>query len=541
MSGCAEYALFSFKLLAISLLLVKAPWAWSDLFTPGHNHIYAVGYALIFWMTIICFGIIPFLGKGYIRILLVTLIIPAYAVDQMFVDITGAHLELSTVRLVWLERHSGFEGLSWYVMHFVRNCLWVVGVAIIVALPPPSSQMLRLRWSGVPLSAFAAISIIIPYTKGGTQYFPLPFSLPIMFAMAASTNLPTNTIAEVQYEGPIKPPAKHIVFIVDESVRGDALEINESLAHNTPFLVSHKDQLINFGVAVSGANCSFLSRTMLRFGFRSDHFQESDFGPGVTSLKRPIGPPIWKYARQAGYRTIMINGWEEEKTFIALELPSIEYFSVTDELPYNRDGRIAERILRLVKEDVPSFIYVNKFGAHFPYEADFPPDYDKSRVSLQGEYNAAADGSTELLRAYNNALRWSVDGFFERLLSGLDKRNVLIIYTSDHGQSLMDGGQRVSHCSTRNTQVGEGLVPVIVSTGIPDLAVRLRKSATDAYGQASHFEIFPTMLLAMGYDEQWVGEQYGPSLLDVPVNRHRRFIFTDSFDLFGAFRWLQVD
>src|SRR5262249_22046720 len=158
----------------------------------------------------------------------------------------------------------------------------------------------------------------------------------------------------------------------------------------------------------------------------------------------------------------------------------------------------------------------------------FPPDYDKSPVSLQGEYNAAADGSAGLLRAYNNALLWSVDGFFEKLFSRLDKQNVFIIYTSDHGQS----GQRMSHCSTRNAHVGEGLVPLIVSTGIQDLAVRLRKSATHAYGQATHFEIFPTLLLAMGYDEQWVRERYGPSLLDIPANRHRQFIFTSSFDLF---------
>jgi glucan phosphoethanolaminetransferase (alkaline phosphatase superfamily) len=236
----------------------------------------------------------------------------------------------------------------------------------------------------------------------------------------------------------------------------------------------------------------------------------------------------------------MINGRAEEKTFIALELPLIEYFSETHGPPYNRDDRIAERILQLLKLDIPSFIYVNKFGTHFPYEADFPPDYDKSRVSLQGEYSAA-DGSAGLLRAYNNALRWSVDGFFEKLFSRLDKQNVFVIYTSDHGQSLLEGGQKISHCSMRNTQVGEGLVPLLVSTGIQDLAVRVRKSATHAYGRATHFEIFPTLLLAMGYDEQWVRERYGPSLLDIPTNRHRQFIFTNSYDLFGGFRWLQVD
>src|SRR5262245_11627368 len=105
-------------------------------------------------------------------------------------------------------------------MYFVRNCLWIGGVAIIIALPPTPSWVFRLRWSGIPLSALAIISIIIPYTKGGTQYFPPPFSLPIMFAMTASTNLRTNKIAEVEYDGPTQPPAKHVVFIVDESRAG---------------------------------------------------------------------------------------------------------------------------------------------------------------------------------------------------------------------------------------------------------------------------------------------------------------------------------
>jgi glucan phosphoethanolaminetransferase (alkaline phosphatase superfamily) len=237
----------------------------------------------------------------------------------------------------------------------------------------------------------------------------------------------------------------------------------------------------------------------------------------------------------------MINGREEEKTYIAAELPMIEYFPEMSEPPYTRDGLIAERLLQLLKQDAPSFIYVNKFGAHFPYEADFPPDYDQSHVSPEGEYSVGADSRVDSLRAYNNALRWSVDGFFQKLFSRLDKQNVFIVYTSDHGQSLMEGGQKMSHCSTKDTQVGEGLVPLIVSTGIQDLAVRVRKSATHRYGQATHFEIFPTLLLAMGYDEQWVSERYGPSLLDIPAHRHRRFISTSGLDLFEAFRWLQVD
>jgi hypothetical protein len=87
------------------LTACQGPWAYGDLFTPVHDRPFAyVVYALVFWTALII-GIIPFLGNAYFRILLVTLIVVAYGADQMFQDITGGgHLDLSMLKIVWLER-----------------------------------------------------------------------------------------------------------------------------------------------------------------------------------------------------------------------------------------------------------------------------------------------------------------------------------------------------------------------------------------------------------------------------------------------------
>ena len=53
------------------------------------------------------------------------------------------------------------------------------------------------------------------------------------------------------------------------------------------------------------------------------------------------------------------------------------------------------------------------------------------------------------------ALRWSVDGFFERILPQAIRDDVLIIYTSDHGQALFDGGYDTQHCSL-GTRIADG-------------------------------------------------------------------------------------
>ena len=56
-------------------------------------------------------------------------------------------------------------------------------------------------------------------------------------------------------------------MIMDESVRGDYVSLNDAAHNTTPYLKA-TDNLVNFGVAISGANCSDISRTIFRFGMR---------------------------------------------------------------------------------------------------------------------------------------------------------------------------------------------------------------------------------------------------------------------------------
>ena len=116
---------------------------------------------------------------------------------------------------------------------------------------------------------------------------------------------------------------------------------------------------------------------------------------------------------------------------------------------------------------------------------------------------------------YPNAIAWSVDEFFRNLLPAVDLSKTLIVYTSDHGQSLLPG--HFTHCSTTPTvPLGEAYVPLFAITSVPEFKQRLEKGAARGFGRFSHFEVFPTLLLAMGYDAGWVNRTYGPSLMDSP-------------------------
>jgi hypothetical protein len=81
---------------------------------------------------------------------------------------------------------------------------------------------------------------------------------------------PQPVAAKVTYDETPSPLAQHIVYIVDESVRGDYIQLNNKNLSNTPFLSRLDAQLINFGVATSAANCNLASRTMLRHATRQN-------------------------------------------------------------------------------------------------------------------------------------------------------------------------------------------------------------------------------------------------------------------------------
>ncbi|MBE3143635.1 MAG: sulfatase-like hydrolase/transferase [Planctomycetes bacterium] len=66
----------------------------------------------------------------------------------------------------------------------------------------------------------------------------------------------------------------------------------------------------------------------------------------------------------------------------------------------------------------------------------------------------------ELINSYDNGLNYNLDNFF-RILMGSDglPNNTIIIYTSDHGQTLSEHGESWPHSgNTRN----EACVPVFV-------------------------------------------------------------------------------
>jgi lipid A ethanolaminephosphotransferase len=207
-----------------------------------------------------------------------------------------------------------------------------------------------------------------------------------------------------------------------------------------------------------------------------------------------------------------------------------------------------------LRSDKPVFIYANKNGAHFPYDASYPKSKqlfrptmtdaqrDETRDGVEkrtiSTYVNAAPEQTRI-NSYRNAVHWSVDRFFKRLFNEASLSDSVLLYTSDHGQAF--NPNRLSHCTVEDPDPREGLVPLFVSASDPALQARFAAGAQATRGHASHFELAPTLLDLFGYAKTDVAARYGPSLFE----RNTAAPGFTSGDIFGLFserpRWHPLD
>lgn len=320
------------------------------------------------------------------------------------------------------------------------------------------------------------------------------------------------------------PPTTNVVLIVDESVRGDHLSLNGYGRPTTPLLDSLQARgvLHNWGIAASATTCSLGSNNLLL--------------TGVTTLPDTEGrirrqPSIFQYAKAMGYTTyyldggspLLWNGISDDRRYID-HWEGADHFAAV--APYDIDRELARRLSQIAQTR-GNFIWINKRGVHFHYNNAFPPD----RVHWQPLLTEVAyDPSRhdEIVNSYDNALHYNLNGFFEILAQGSSVLDTsVVLYTSDHGQTLAEDGQRRTHCGeTRN----EALVPLFMLA---------RYARPAAIVPASHSNIFATLLDLMGFPAEERPYDYAPSLLSRNLAPGPRRYYVGALD--GAGRYYDFD
>lgn len=271
---------------------------------------------------------------------------------------------------------------------------------------------------------------------------------------------------------------RHILWLIDESVAEAPFR---RLIAPTLAAVPHQD----FGVAAALGHCSAPAQVALRSGVDVRRVS------AATDLRAT--PSIWGYAKRASYRTMLIDGQTAGAPQNLLLPP--ERALIDDYRPMvggiDADLKIADALNAQLRGAGKSFTYAVLRGVHFQYRDHYPA--------------GAIPADASVARQYDTALTWSKAAFFERLLAGVDRDAVAIVYTSDHGQNLTPGA--LPHCS-REAVADEFRVPLLAF--LPDRLVA--RYAAAPRGGHSASQILPATLIWMGYDAAAVTARYDRDL-----------------------------
>jgi glucan phosphoethanolaminetransferase (alkaline phosphatase superfamily) len=397
--------------------------------------------------------------------------------------------------------------------------------AISIATP---IEHFHLAWLPLFCVFFITIEILL---QNGVTPSPMPtqFNIWAMLLLAAIKYLFIPVPLRRQVDWTPRPERKkqNIVFLVDESVRGDYVSFKPG-NKLTPELATLSDRLVCFGPAASGGNCSSYSNVILRFGATPERIVETT----------TTNPSLFAYAKKAGYRTVYIDaqaGYQAKDTGLQnfmtpAEKSEIDVFYVVQIGPDKKaaDFQLADIVADELKSGHPVFIYANKSGVHYPYEDRYPKGAEVFVPTPQKSVSGALE---KMVSSYRNGVNYAVEKFMLYLFSKADMSNVSLIYTSNHGQWFCP--DRYPHGMVVNPDPRTGLVPLWAYSSDKATAKAFTEGAAKCQGRASHFLIAPTLYELMGYDRADIALGYQDSMF-TGTDKPPRMTTGDIFGLFGT-------
>lgn len=485
---------------------------------------------------------------------------PAYAVTAItftmhlgFKRFNGYGFTYHEGSLIWTETAFIDEALLFGFSTYAFPLLASIAVLLSFerwirpALPTIRSWMLLV----VPIAAALVYQEVLERTYTKVYQTPIPYRVAMLSDYTYRHRLLFYGRREEPYLHPVREPvARHLLLVVDESVTGDMLGVNNASESTTPFLESIPERICNYGVISSPSNLSSTTHIILQSGLRDDQVPDRE-------LRALRNANLFSYMQRAGYRSFMIDAqiYSSKPTNLmtGFDLEKLDgHFFVrvanVGASEYEMDLRAIDRIEKIISENERSFVYLLKSGAHFPYDAKYPPDRAVFGPTLSS--GGVGGNLVKTLNSYRNALRWTVDDFIKTLFERFEgpRTDLLVVYTSDHGQSLADavedsGTPRIGrptrwpHAVPVDPPRQQASVPLILFAFGPEARRALAELCQPSLkNRVSGFEIFSSLLQLAGYDYEGIRQHYSPSVFDERARRgQRRFVSGNLFGIGSGF------
>lgn len=488
--------------------------------------------AIIFILIYLCmnFGVAVLLTTRHIRFPFFILSLLLVAMGKIYMGINAEEFGILDIETALKYLDFASQAASTY---------WKVSLKALLLAIPYSIMFLLLRAKLKPVSIKYLPLILVGLFSGAyltarsagahTRAFPRYIQPLFVGGYYLSTSPYVGPRDEIYFKPTTPTKARHVIFIMDESVRGDLLSLNGYEVETTPYLkekVKEAKEIFNFGIASSMSNSSSSSNYSVLTGIKMSEL------PDRAQRSRHL-PLIFSYAHKSVAKVNFI--WAQtsfvaqRKKFDFLTENVVDLVTQFPNLPIHEyDRKVVDELDKITASDETSFTWVNKWGSHFDYDWTYPPN---GTIFNPIYRDSASDDQKALYNSYYNSLRWGVDEFFKELLTRLKNRDVLIVYSSDHGQSILEAGIPGTHNRTFNISPSQASVPILAA-GLNTSSVNFLKENYNVQNlnETSAEQIFPTLLFMMGFDKSDIEKHYARTLFD-SVNPARSFLSGDMWGL----------
>jgi hypothetical protein len=308
------------KLAALMVMLAMAPWAWSnsivwmlDFLLTSRNYALLTFYMLLVLAALAGLAVAPFLQNGRLRIFTAVILLAGFATDRSIFALSGEHSTLQLTQTLIREYREASSVYSTYGYTIGINCILSAIILVAFILRPSDTWKLRSRYSVIISGALIGAIGLTRMSSYAAYAVPSPFAVPAQLIIAPFYFTDKDgERAAIQYPDALRPAFKKIIMVVDESVRGDYLGLNNPNYDNTPYLGRASDAVINFGVATSTSNCSCDSgcsdgnfQTPRKFGSMRRQFGSMHIKPDLKPLsstdfeRLSTTTAIWGYSKPA--------------------------------------------------------------------------------------------------------------------------------------------------------------------------------------------------------------------------------------------------
>lgn len=266
-----------------------------------------------------------------------------------------------------------------------------------------------------------------------------------------------------------------LVMVIGETSRADHWQLNGYDRQTTPRLASDSlsGHLRSFPWTISESNTTHKSVPLML-----SHLTPETYGDSIYVVKSLLSA-----FREAGYQTAFFSCQRHNRSFIDFfgeEADTTLFVREPDGLGLTDANDLTllsclDGMLRTRDRQRPLLVVLHTYGSHFSYRDRYPASMRRFVDDSYSEINA--ENRSRLIDGYDNTIVMT-DSLLAGIVSRLKGLDAAMIYTSDHGEDILDDTRGLFLHASPCPTIYQVHVPLVVWES--DLYTRRRPEAAAA-------------------------------------------------------------